>query len=209
MFLRVQESVRESTLKLPRQLPLGELESRRTLESSENNCKGQNPLVWKVLYIIRNLLKRRCLKWACITHLNIWNTSYGQKKGRESNWQFDSWPLKVQNRPNFLAFRWHATYRWKSLDKGYNFTLDVISIRGLHIKLWGPKVMKVLTLAISRLPLESPMTKSHLDVGLVERHRVYYKGEGGGFLQVWAVMSLASPRLLVAHPSTKSASIMH
>jgi len=69
--------------------------------------------------------------------------------------------------------------------------------------------MKVLTLAISRLPLESPMTKSHLDVGLVERHRVYYKGEGGGFLQVWAVMSLASPRLLVAHPSTKSASIMH
>jgi hypothetical protein len=26
-----------------------------------------------------------------------------------------------------------------------------------------------------------PGEKSHLDVGLVERHRVYYKGEGGGF----------------------------
>jgi hypothetical protein len=32
--------------------------------------------------------------------------------------------------------------------------------------------------------------KSHLDVGLMERSRVYYKGEGGGFPQVRAVMSL-------------------
>jgi hypothetical protein len=31
-------------------------------------------------------LKRRYLKWACIAHLNIWNTSYGQKKGREPIW---------------------------------------------------------------------------------------------------------------------------
>jgi len=39
-------------------------------------------------------------------------------------------------------------------------------------------------LAISGLPLGSPGTKSHLDVGPVERCRVYYKGEGGGFPQV-------------------------
>jgi len=32
--------------------------------------------------------------------------------------------------------------------------------------------------------------KSHLDVGPVERPKVYYKGEGRGFPQVWAVMSL-------------------
>jgi hypothetical protein len=36
------------------------------------------------------------------------------------------------------------------------------------------------------------MTKCHLDVGLVERHKVYYKGEGGGFSQVRAVVSLVS-----------------
>jgi hypothetical protein len=35
--------------------------------------------------------------------------------------------------------------------------------------------------------------KSHLDVGPVERSRVYYKGEGGGFPQVWAVVSLVCP----------------
>jgi len=28
---------------------------------------------------------------------------------------------------------------------------------------------------------ETPETKCHLDVGLVEKHKVYYKGEGDGF----------------------------
>jgi len=42
----------------------------------------------------------------------------------------------------------------------------------------------VPTLGISRLPFGSPGTKCHLDVGLVERHKIYYKGEGGGFPQV-------------------------
>ncbi len=52
-------------------------------------------------------------------------------------------------------------------------------------------------------------TKCHLDVGLVERHRVYYKGEGGGFPQVRAVVSFMSLSLPVARPSTKSAQTMH
>jgi hypothetical protein len=30
-------------------------------------------------------------------------------------------------------------------------------------------------------PLGSFRTKCHLDVGLMERHKIYYKGEGGGF----------------------------
>jgi hypothetical protein len=49
----------------------------------------------------------------------------------------------------------------------------------------------------------------HLDVGPVERSRVYYKGEGGGFPQVRAVVSLVCPVLLVACPSTKGAPTMH
>jgi hypothetical protein len=114
----VQKSVREWTFTLPREFPLWELESRWTLKFSENDFKGQNSLDWSVPYIIGKLFERRCLKWACMTHLNIWNTSYGQKKGRESNWQFDFRPLKVGNRPDLLACRWHATDRWKDLDKG-------------------------------------------------------------------------------------------
>ncbi len=78
-------SMREWTLTLPRQPPFWEMESRWTLEISKSDFKGQNSMACGVLYIIGKLLKCRCLKWAYITHLNIWNTSYGQKKGRESN----------------------------------------------------------------------------------------------------------------------------
>jgi hypothetical protein len=52
-------------------------------------------------------------------------------------------------------------------------------------------------------------TKCHLDVGLMERHKTYYKGESGGFPEVQAVLSLMNPSLLVAHLSTKSVPIMH
>jgi len=61
------------------------------------------------------------------------------------------------------------TYRWKALNEGYNFALDLISIRGLHKNLWRPKVTGVPILVISGLALESPGTKSHLDVSPVER----------------------------------------
>jgi len=150
-----------------------------------------------------------------MNHLDIWNTSYGQKKGRESNWQFDSRPLKVKNRPDLLACRWRATYRWKVLNKGYNFALDLISIEGLHTKLWGPKVgtpaksWESQLWGISGLPFGNPGTKCHLDVGLMKRHKIYYKGEGGGFPQIRAVVSLMSSSLPMVRPCTKSVSIMH
>jgi hypothetical protein len=139
-----------------------------------------------------------------MTLLDIWNTSYGQNKGQESHWQFNSRPLKVETRPDLLAWRWHATYCWKALKEGYNFALNLISIGGFYTKLWDPKVVGVPTLAISGLPFGSPGTKCHLDVGFVERHKVYYKGEGGGFPQVRAMVSLVSLNLPMAHPNTKS-----
>ncbi len=163
----------------------------------------------KNLYIITKLLKRKCLKWACMTHLDISNTSYGQKKGRKSNWQFDFWPLKVGSWLDFLVCRWRATYPWKAIDQGYNFSLDLIIIEGLHTKLWGPKIAKVPTLKISRLTFGSPETKCHLDMVMVKRHRTYYKGEGGGFPQIQAVVSLMCLSLPMIRPSTKSAQTMH
>jgi len=125
--------------------------------------------------------------------MDIWNTSYGQKKGRESNCQFDSRPQKVENWPDLRSYRGRATYRWKALDDIYNFSLDHIAIRGLIAKLWGSKVAGVPFGAISGLPLRSPGKKSHLDVAFVESCKVYYKGEGGGFPQVQAVVSLVCP----------------
>jgi hypothetical protein len=63
----------------------------------------------------------------------------------------------------------------------------------LLAKLWGSKVPGVPFGAISGLPLGSPEKNSHLDVASVESCRVYYKGEGGGFPQVRAVVSLVCP----------------
>jgi len=42
-----------------------------------------------------------------------------------------------------------------------------------------------------------------LGVGPMAKHIVYYKGEGGGFRKVQAVVSLMSPWLPVARPCTK------
>jgi hypothetical protein len=91
-----------------------------------------------------------------------------KRKGRESNWQFGSQPLKVRNRTNFLACRCRATYCWKSLDEGYNFAFVLTSIRSLYTKLWASKVTGV----------------SILGVCPVARHIIYYKGEGDGSPQV-------------------------
>ncbi len=150
-------------------------------------------------------MKCRCRKWPCMSHLDIRSTSYVQKKGWESNWQFDSRPLKVGNRPDLLVYKWHGTYYWNALEKGYNFASDLIMIRGPHKKLCAFKVARVLVVAVSGLPLGSPGTKSHLDVAPVERCRVYYMGEGGGFPQVRAVVNEVSPELPMACPSTKGA----
>jgi hypothetical protein len=78
-----------------------------------------------------------------MTRLDICNTSYGKKKGRESNWQFDFRPQKVGNRPDFRACRWSVIHRWKDLDESYNFTLNLILIGGLSKKLWPCKVVGV------------------------------------------------------------------
>jgi hypothetical protein len=54
------------------------------------------------------------------------------------------------------------------------------------------EIVGVLVVGISRFPLGSPGTKSHLAVAPMERCIIYYKGEGGGFPQVRVVVSLVS-----------------
>jgi Uma2 family endonuclease len=39
----------------------------------------------------------------------------------------NSQPKKVGNRPDLLVCRQRVTYRWKALDKSYNFALDCTS----------------------------------------------------------------------------------
>ncbi len=155
--------------------------------------KGQNTLHWGVFGVIGKVLKCRCLNWPCIGHLDICSSSYGQKRGRESNWQFDSRPLKVGNRPLLNVCSGSTTRRWKALNESYNFGSNLVLIRAWGEKLWFPKVPGVQTGTVSGLHLGSPGKKSHLDVASVRSCREYYKGEGGGFPRVRAVVSQVSP----------------
>jgi len=166
----------------------GKMESSGTLENSEDNLRGQISLPWCVLYVNGKLLKCRCPKWSRIAHLDIYSPSYGQKKGRESNCQFHSRPLKVGNRPlPDLALR-SATRRWKALNESYNFGLELVPIQVRGEELWPSKVLGLQPGTVSGLQLGSLGKKSHLDVASVESYRVYFMGEGGGFLRVRAVV---------------------
>jgi hypothetical protein len=129
----------------------GSLESPGTPKNLEDDCRGQNTSHWGVLYIIRKVLKCRCPKWPRIGDLDICSPSYVQKKGHESNWQFDSRPLKVGNRPA-PNVRWEsAIRRWKALDESYNIGWDLVSIGGWGEKLWPSKVLGIQTRTISGL----------------------------------------------------------
>ncbi len=182
----------------------GTWESSGTPKNSERDCRGQNILHWGVLYIVGKVLKCKCPKWPRMRHLDIYSTSYGRKKGRESNWQFDSRPLKVGNRPDFGVCRSNATYRWKTLEENYNFGSNIVPIQARGEKLWMPKVPGVQTKIVSGLQLGSPGKKSHLDASATESCREYYMGEGGGFPWVRVMVSQVSPRSPMASPNTKS-----
>ncbi len=119
---------------------MGTWESFGTPKILEFNYRGQNTLHWGVFYIIRKPSKCKCRKWVCMSHLDICSTSYGKKKGRELNWQFDSQALKVRNRPDPNVCRGSATHRLKDLDKRYNFALDLVLIGGLNKELQSRKV---------------------------------------------------------------------
>jgi hypothetical protein len=134
-----------------------DLESSGTPECLGFDSKAQNTSHWGDLGVIGKFLKRKYRKWPRIGHLDICNPSYGQKKGRESNWQFDSRPLKVRNRPlpdlridsqPLKVRNWplpdlrikSAICRWKDIDKGYKFGSDLVAIRLCSRELWAPKV---------------------------------------------------------------------
>jgi hypothetical protein len=70
---------------------VGDLESSGIPEFLEFDNKAQNTSMGGVLDVIGKFLKRRCPKWPCIGHLDIYSPSYGQKKGHDSR------PLKVGN----------------------------------------------------------------------------------------------------------------
>jgi hypothetical protein len=142
-----------------------------------------------ILYIIKKLLERRCLKWAPIAHLIIWNTSYGQKKGShtaslipdQKKSRIDSIYLAAEDTRHTIG---------KLLTRATNF-LQATSWSEVCSQSYGaPKSRENHLAQFQDSHSGVPREKSHLDVGFVASHRVFYKGEGGGFPQVRSVVSL-------------------
>jgi len=119
---------------------VGDLESSGTPECLELDSKGKNTSHWGFFGVVGKVLKRRYRKCPRIGNSDICSPSYGQKKCRESNWQFDSRPLKVGNRCLLDIRSERATWRWKDLDEGYNFGSDLIEIQVCSRELWRFKV---------------------------------------------------------------------
>ncbi len=154
-------------------------------------------------------MERRCLKWAYMTCLGTSNISYDQKKGWESNCQFDSWPLKVNNRPNFPYVQVACYILLESSQPRLQLCLKPHLNWRFAQKVMGFQSCESSNLGNFRIPTWSLGTKWHLGDGPMVRHKEHYKGEGGVFPQVQAVVSLVSLCLPVVSPCTKSAPIMH
>jgi hypothetical protein len=146
----------------------GNLESTGTPENSEDDLRGQISSHRCALGIIGKVFKCRCSKWPRMSHLGICSPSYGQKKGRESKWQFDSRPLKVRNRPVSDVRSGSATWHLKALFEGYNFGSDLVPIGGQGEELQSPKVPGLQPGTVSGLHFGSPGTKSHSDAPSAE-----------------------------------------
>jgi len=78
---------------------------------------------------------------------------------------------------------------WRGLQICFRSRRD----RTLQLGDMGVQSSETPTGTISGLQFGSLGKKSHLDATSTASCRVYYKGEGGGFPQVWAVVSLVCP----------------
>ncbi len=178
------------------------MESSGIPECSELDSKGKNTSYWGVLCVVGKVLKRKYRKCPRTGNSDICSPSYGQKKGRESNCQFDSRPLKVGNRclPDIRSER--ATWRWKDLNEGYNFGSDFVAIQVGSRELWRFKVPGVPS-GQFRDNFGSPENLCHLDVGAAERRRVYYREYGGGILPRSGPWCVSWSKVPVACPNTQ------
>jgi len=162
-----------------------DLESSGTPECSELDKKAQNTLHWGVLDVIGKVLKRRYRKCPRIGHLDICHPSYGQKKGRESNWQFDSRSLKVGNQP-LPKSELRVKYVVGKISTRATSLVQTSLQSDLAVGSYELPKSRDSTRddfgTISGLHFGSPRNLCHLDEAPTGHRRVYYREYGGGIL---------------------------
>jgi hypothetical protein len=151
----------------------------------ERNYRGQNPFPWGVFYIIGKILKCKCLKWAHIAHLDIWNTKKGWLKERlgvkvavwlptTKSWESTRFPCVQATRNIPLKSSWRGLQLCFRPHCDRRFAQEVMRPQSRG----NPSCENFGT------PTWESRDKKPFGCGPVESCKVYYKGEGDGFPQV-------------------------
>jgi hypothetical protein len=173
------------------------LESWWTFKCLENDCRGQNPMDWGVLYTIEKLLKCRYLKWACMTHFNIWNTNYGQKKSRKSKSPQFPYVLMACDM-SLESSQWglQLCYRLHLNQKSSHTIMGSQSCGSLNFGNFGTPIWE----SRDKMPFGCGLRGEAQNIPWRGRWRLPPSPSHG---------ESCESELLVAHPNTKSAPTMH
>jgi len=147
-------NVKEWTFTLPKELPLWELESQWTLECLKRDCRGQTLMDWGIFYIIRKLLKCRCLRWLASP---IWTYETQVMAKRKATSQIAPivklviWlpTTKSQESTRFTCVQVVCDISLESSWQGLQLFFGLHLNRRSACEVMGPQVAGVPTLAIS------------------------------------------------------------
>jgi hypothetical protein len=118
-------------------------------------------------------------------------------------------PTKSQESPWFPHILVACNIPLERSKRGLQlFFKPYLNQRSAH-KIMGPQNLRSSNFGNFGTPTWESKDKMQLGVGPMAKHKVYYKGEGGGFSQVRAVVNLVNPKLLAVHPNIKNVPIMH
>jgi hypothetical protein len=125
---------------------------------------------------IRKVLQRKCFKCHRIVHLDLLCISYDQKKGRESNWKFDS-RRQIPWKQGSMRSTWSVLYTVYKIFSSHSHK-NLIWEKYERPKFWDNKNPN----------FGSPREKWHLDIITAERHIIYYKeGSCASSQRLWVV----------------------
>jgi len=125
-FSQMGESARDGAQWSPNALPLWESHSWRCCECSESCLEKQTSTKLGSHDTIRKALKRKCLKCSCIVHLDLICMSYDQKKGWESNWEFDFRPQTFWKQGSNEFWLGRDIHRWKIFLRAIKYYFQIL-----------------------------------------------------------------------------------
>jgi hypothetical protein len=143
-----------------------------------------------VFYIIGNFLKRRCLKWAHITHLESEAQIMAKRRAGSQNGNLTPDHKKSGIDPICLAAGGVPHTIGKLLTRATTLLQTTLRSEVFLQSYGAPKSRESHLVRFRDSHLRVLGEKNHLYVASMASHRVYYKGEGGGFPQVRAMVRL-------------------